>query len=188
MNTHYQQALNHWEQIKMDIIAFGREAKKAILLEEKTIRDFSIALCGNASLEDRIGRYIMAAEFVDSLNSVQYGNVKDWLTPTHYTELRKIEQATDKETALDYMQDLITELPNGNVNVKPIEWLRGKRSGQEISTAEVFHRLWKSAARAMNDALSELERKGNLATKEDRRRVRILTLVIRLFQTEKAEV
>jgi len=184
MITHYEKAMNYWEQIKTDVLEFGREARLAIKEEHKTIRDFSVDLCGNNSLEDRIGRYIMAAEFVDSLSSARYGNVQDWLTPTHYTELRKIEAVTDRQTALDLMQDLITENPDGSVNVKPAAWLRAKRDNEEASTEQVYHRLWKAAARVMNDALSELERKGNLATKQDRRRVRVLKLVIQLFQAE----
>lgn len=181
--NHYQNALTCWERIKTDIIEFGREAKLAIE-EGSSVRDLSVALCGNNSLEDRIGRFIMAAEFVDGLNPCQYGNVRDWLTPSHYTELRKIEAATDLDTALDYMQELITELPSGQVNVKPVSWLRAKRDNEDASIQQVYHRFWRAAARAMNDALGDLERKGAFATRDDRRRVRVLKLVIRLFQAQ----
>ena len=183
--THFDEALAIWQRMQLDPLRFGRAAKQAIETEGRTIRDFSVALCGNASLEDKIGRYIMAAEFYNSLPSATCGIVMDWLTPSHYTELAKIEQATDRDTALDYMQDLITELPDGRVDVKPVEWLRAKRSGTETTSASRYHRLWMIAAKAINDAISDLERLGNLATRDDRRRVRVLKLVIRLFQAEK---
>lgn len=187
MRTHYEIALNSWENIKLYALEFGREAKLAIATEGKTIRDFSIALCGNASLEDRIGRYVMAAEFVDGLDSATLRNVEDWLTPSHYTELAKIEAATDHETVLDLMQELVTENPDGSINVKPVTWLRAKRSNEDSEPAEVWHRVFMVVSRALSVAWSELERKGNLATAADRRKVRVLKLAVRLFQAEAAD-
>ena len=182
--THYENAMSHLDNAEKEIIEFGREARLAIELEGKTIRDFSVDRCGNTSMEDRIGRHIMAAEFVDELSSVQYGNVRDWLTPTHYTELRKIEQATDKDTALEYMQDLITELPDGTVDVKPVTWLRAKRDNETSSDAEIYHRFWKSAARALLVMQSAIERKGKLLTARDKKMLALLKAAVRLFQAE----
>lgn len=181
--TYFDKAVNMWGYMVADTLEFGRLAIVSIKQEGKTIRDFSIALCGNSSLEDRIGRYIMAAEFVDSLNSVQYESVQDWLTPTHFTELAKIEAVTDHDNALDLMQDLITEQPDGTIDVKPVAWLRAQRI-TEPETAEVWHKVFMVVSRALTVAWSEVERKGNLATANDRRKVRILKLAVKYFQSE----
>lgn len=183
---HYDKAMNLWEQIKLDVLEFGREARLAIQTEGKTIRDFSIDLCGNASLEDRIGRWIMAAEFADSLLPCQYENVCDWLTPTHYTELEKIKAATDEATALDLMQELITENPDGSVNVKPVSWLRAKRDNEQASTEEFRHRFWKSACRMLAEWQSVMERKGKLVTANDKRMLAILKAAVKYFTAEPA--
>lgn len=185
MNSHFDKAIDAWGKLITDAMEFGYHAMLAVQDEGKTIRDLSIALCGNSGLEDRIGRYVMAAQFVQNLRSVSYENVKEWLTPSHYTELYKHERAYDHEAALELMQELITENPDGSVNVKPVEWIRARRQAEEISTEEIFHRLWRVAAKALTEAYSVLERRGALATQQDRRRVRVLKLAIAIFQAEK---
>lgn len=185
--THFSTALTLWNTIQKDILQFGRECRLAIEQEDKTIRDISVALCGNASLEDRIGRYVLAAQFADSLNPCQYGQVSDWLTATHYTELAKIERAFDHEYALDIMQDLVTENSDGSVNVRPVEWLRGKRGNEEMSKDEVIHRYWMRTTRILAELMGELERLGNDATKHDRRIVRLLKLMVRTLQAQVKE-
>ena len=189
MKTHFENALRYWNEIKINSLEFGRECQLAIAKEGKTIRDISMALCGNVSLEDRIGRYIMAAQFNDSLDSVRYGNVKEFLTPTHYTELQKLEDATDRETALDVLQEIVTENPDETMNVKPADYIRNKRNQLQggPSLEERKHQLWKKAAGMLNDLYSDLERKGNYATKEDRRMLRVLKMVISLFQARVSE-
>lgn len=184
MNTHFDEALNCWEHIKTAKLDFGRHAIKAIQTEHKTIRDFSVALCGNSSLEDKIGRYIMAAEFADSLNPYQYEKVMDWLTATHFTELYKHEQAYDHEAAIELMFDCITENPGGSVNVKPAEWIRAQRDRAEVTSAELFHRFWKSATKALLELQSVLARKGNLITSRDKKMLAILKAAVLFFQAE----
>lgn len=184
MNTYFDQAINQWGVVVQDTIEFGRLAILAIEKENKTIRDFSIALCGNASLEDRIGRYIMAAEFASSLDSTTLRNVEDWLTPSHFTELRKIEAVTDHATALDLMQELVTENHDGSIDVKPVSWLRSRRDNEEATTEEVIHRFWKSAARALREWQSVIERKGLLLTVRDKQKLALLKAAVRLFQSE----
>lgn len=189
MKTHFENALHYWNEIKINSLEFGRECKLSIETEGKTIREISVALCGNNSLEDRIGRYIMAAQFNDSLNSATYGNLKEYLSAGHYTELQKVEQAFDRETALEIMQEIVTENPDETMNVKPVEYIRAKRMELQggPSLDERKHRFWAQAARMLNDVYSDLEQKGNLATKEDRRFLRLLKLVIIALQA-RAEV
>lgn len=181
--THFEKAIKLFGDLSRLGLEFGREVKRAMIEEGKTIRDISIALAGNSSLEDKIGRYVQAAEFADSLNPYQYGNVIDWLTVTHFTELRKIENAYDHAYAVDVMQDCIID-HDDYIEVKPVEWLRAKRENEEISTAEMKHRFWKRATRILAELMSDLERKGLTATKEDRRVVRLLKMIVRIMQAE----
>jgi hypothetical protein len=184
MSTHFENALHYWYEIKINALEFGRECQLAIETEGKTIRDISMALCGNVSLEDKIGRYIMAAQFNDSLNSATYGNIKEHLSASHYTELQKVEEAFDRDTALEILQEIVTENPDETMNVKPVEWVRSKRMELQggPSLDERKHRLWSQAARLLNDLYSDLERKGELATKQDRRMLRLIKMVLAAFQ------
>jgi hypothetical protein len=189
MKTHYEQTLQLYRDTQNKVIEFGRSALIDIA-EGKTIRQMSIDLCGNNDLEDRIGRWIQAAEWdkrISKTNGRLYEEAREWLSPSHFTVLEKIATTTDDfEYAHDLMeQTLVRNLRKQVIEVKPVTWLQAKLSPDtERSTAEIFHRLWKWAGKAYTEAWSELERKGNDATAQDRRRVRILKLVIRIFEAQ----
>lgn len=186
--THYEQTLDLFRAVDRDVIAFGRSA--LIDLEEgKTIRQMSIDLCGNNGLEDRIGRWIQAAEWdrrIAKDKPVLYEEAREWLSASHFTLLEKIRNVTDDyEYARDLMEQCLVRRGMQVVEVKPVDWLRAKlRDPADPPPAVIYHRLFKIAAKALKDAQSELERAGLLATKTERRRVRLLSAVVRTFHAE----
>lgn len=188
--THFDSAITAFGETNDKVIEFGQHAMKAIDDEKRTIRELSEKLCGNAGLEDRIGRYIMAARWLDVVwrnkkYRALYEDIRHWLTPSHFTELWKLSQI-DNELAFDSMEQcLVRNVTESIKEAKPVTWLRAKRA-PEREPAEMFHRLWMFATKTLPDAYSELERKGRLATKNDRIKVRLLELVIKYFSAVEA--
>lgn len=188
--SYFDDALKLWDEMGTTAIEFGRKCAIAIDREKRTIRDISVALCGNASLEDRISRYIQAAEFHDSLNPYQYVQIKEYLTPTHYTELQRIENQFDREIALEWMEELVTKQPDGIIDVKPVEWLRARRNGLSggPSLDARKHKLWMFVTRLLPDIIGDIEKKGKLATEADEYQRKVLVMVIDAFQARQEEV
>jgi hypothetical protein len=190
MTAHYQQTLSLFRETQDKAIEFGHSALIDIA-QGITIRQMSIDLCGNASLEDRIGRWVQAAEWdtrIAKENGQLYEEAREWLTPSHFTVLEKIARVNgDYEYAHDLMeQTLIRNVTDKNVTeAKPVEWLRGKlQDPGEPSTPVMYHKFWKMSARVLKEAYSDLERKGLQATKQDRRKIRIIKLVLAEFSAE----
>lgn len=188
--TAFDSAVTAWGTLQTDSLKFGHFALAAIEQEGRTIRELSIAVCGNEGLEDKIGRYIQAARWDDEIrnNPVykdMYEDMRDWLSVSHFTELwRLFDAAEDKADVFDLFEEcLIRNLRKEVVEVRPVKWVRAKRAPGR-STAEMFHRFWKMTSRLLPEAYSELERKGLQATRRDRRRVRILKLAIAEFAAE----
>ncbi len=189
MNTHYERAKELYRKISVDILEFGAEAMQAVDDEGQTLRQMSIDLCGNASLEDRLSRWVMAARWRAMVHDTDiYQRFGDKFSPSHLTEYYKIAQREDVEVAVEIMNDtLIRNLRT--IEVRPVEWVRAQaREGVENSYDEICHKGWKFiASKWLPDAYSQLERKGLLATKRDRRRVRILKLMLAEFSAEPVE-
>ncbi len=182
--THYEQTLQLFRDTQDKALEFGHSAL-VDLAAGISIRQMSRDLCGNDKLEDRIGRWIMAAqwdELIRTGNGQLYEDVRTWLTPSHFTVLWKIYKAYDYEYAHDLMESCLIRKNRNVTEARPVDWLRGKLPDPGTpSTATLYHRLWKIGARALADAQGEIERLGNLATHADRRRVRVLALVVRVF-------
>jgi hypothetical protein len=119
-------------------------------------------------------------------NGQLYEDARAHLSPSHFTVLWQIAKQEDFEFARDCMEQCFIR-PYGTeiTEVRPKEWLQGKLSKDtERSTADLWHKVWTWATKALPEAWGILERKGNEATPRDRRRVRILKLVIREFSAE----
>ena len=191
MNTvHYDAAIRLYKSINQDVLAFGYEAIQAVDNEGATFRQMSIDICGNEKLEDRLSRWAMAARWKQRImkrsNPKLYNTVLEWLSPSHFTVLWQINQIEGFASAQDAMEQcLIRNLRKEVTQVQPVEWLRGKLSKDtERSTAEIYHKLWRWVGKALPEAYSELERKGLLATRKDRRRVRLLKVMLSEFAAE----
>lgn len=185
MTTHYEKAHKYWGVIEKNILAFGREMMLAIDTEEKTIRDMSVELCGNYGLEDRIGRYVMAARWNEALKGHPlHEEAMTWLTPTHFTELYKEATIEDTPTALDLMEQCLIRTGTEITEARPVDWLRSRRRKEEPDDFTIYHRLWKWATRALPNALSQIERMGRLADRRTLRRARLLKMVVREFSAD----
>lgn len=183
--NHYDQTLGMFRDAQNSTIAFGRHALDDIA-DGKTIRQMSIDLCGNAGLEDRISRYVMAGAWdkaIEQGNGTLYEAVREWLTPSHFTVLYQISQKYDAEYAHDLMEQcLIRNSTDDITEVRPVEWLRGKLAGAESpSVATLRHRFWKTASNLLLDIQSEIASLGNLATSANRRELNIIKAVVRWF-------
>ena len=189
VNIHYEAAKYVYRKINFQILDCGHEAMLAVDEEGQTLRQMSIDLCGNASLEDRLSRWVMAARWQAMVQDTDiYQRFGDKFSPSHLTEYYKISQRESMEIAVEIMNDtLIRNLRT--IEVRPVEWVRVQaREGIEKSYDEICHKGWKFiASKWLPDAYSELERKGLLATKRDRRRVRLLKLMLAEFSAEKLE-
>lgn len=186
--THFEQAADRWGTATAEILAFGYEMMLAIDTEGRTIREMSVKLCGNEGLEDRIGRWVMAARFEEALRPHPlYEDARDWLTPSHMTELYKVATQEDTPAALDLMEEtFIRNVTDEIVEVKSVAWLQAKRS-KDPTTAEVWARVSRVSEQGYLQAVSEVERLGNDATPCDRARVKALRLVQKLFTEAKNE-
>lgn len=142
--TSFDSAVTAWGTLQTDSLKFGHFALAATEQEGRTIRELSIAICGNEGLEDRIGRYVMAARwdlFVrnNSIYNALYEDSRDWLTVGHYTELWKIFDSDtgdgmQQEIALDaFEQCFIRDEKSQVTEIRPVEWLRAKRQGKSKS-------------------------------------------------------
>lgn len=189
--NHYERTLALFANVQSGVLAFGHSA--LIDIEQgKTIRQMSIDLCGNAGLEDKISRYVMAAEW-DKLIEQGYGalyeSAREWLTHSHFTVLYQISQRYDFEYAHDLMEQCLIRTGTEVTETRPVEWLRGKLAGADSPTvATLRHRFWTTATKLLLDLQSEIERLGNLATSADRRELNIIKAVVRWFDASgKAE-
>lgn len=186
--THFDTAAAKWQAVNDDVIDFGTEMMHAIDTENRTIREMSIKLCGNTALEDRIGRWVMAARWIRAIQyHPLYEDARQWLTPSHFTNYWKIYKAFDMEYALDVFEKTFVRNPHSTEiqEVHPYEWVRAHlgRSDQ-MSTEEVYHRFWMYATKALAEAYSEVERKGLTATPYDWFKLSLLKMAVRMFQAE----
>ena len=189
--THYDLTLQLFRDGQDAVIDFGHSALVDIN-EGKTIRQMSIDLCGNTSLEDKISRYVMAAQWdrlIEQGNGILYEAARTWLTPSHFTTLYQISQRYDVEYAHDLMEQCLVRTGTEITEARPVEWLRSKlQDPGSPSVATRRHNFWRAAAKYLLDLQSELERLGNLATTKDRRELFLVSLVVKRFNaSEKVE-
>lgn len=188
--THYRDTLVLFGKAEQTALEFGHSAIVDIDAG-KTIRQMSIDLCGNEGLEDRIGRYIEAAKWdarIKRDNGQLYEDARTWLSVSHFTTLeRYADRIQDYEAARDVMEQcLVRDVADCVMEVKPVPWLRGKVSDPASPTMPaLFHRVWRVSAKLLADMQGELSRKGLQATRQDRRRVRLLSMMVGEFSAEK---
>lgn len=182
--TYFDEASSAYDRAKDDILAFGYWMAKAIDQEGRTLREMSIEKCGTPDLEDRMGRWVQAARWHEVIQDHPLANdAAEWLSTSHLTELYKIATDKDTQTAMDAMEEcFVRNLRKEVTEVKPVDWLRAKRKPSDPTTAELFHRFWMFATKVLPEAYSVLERMGKDASKQDRRRVRVMKLVVSLFK------
>lgn len=182
--SHFDNAAARYASANTGILQFGYEMMLAIDTEGRTIREMSVKLCGNEGLEDRIGRWVEAARFEESLRPHPlYEDARDWLSPSHFTELYRAAKQEDTPAALDLMEQCLVRSATENkiTEAKSLRWLQSQRSKTDPTTAELWARVFKATEKALPEAYSVLERLGNDATPCDRRRVRVLRLAINIF-------
>lgn len=188
--NHYEKTLSLYTEIETKALEFGYSAL-VDLKNGVTVRQMSIDLCGNNGLEDRISRYIQAARWdmlIKKENGQLYEDARAWLSLSHFVVLyRHYQETDDYEASRDAMEQcFIRNVTDKRVTeVRPVEWLRGKVSDPAVpSTDTLRHRLWKTAARLLGDMQGRLARLGTDATRQDKRDVRILELIVKRFQSQ----
>lgn len=184
--SHFDVAYQAYNDVNYSKLQFGLEMIQAMDDEGRTLREMSIRICGNESMEDRLGRWVMAARWQTGLyGHPLYEDAMEWLSPTHFTEYYKVSQVDGTAAALSLMEETFIRTSTDKiVEVRPVEWVRGRSNKTEVSLVELRHRLWKLSAKLLSDYWGELERKGLQATKEDKRAVRLLKLVVEFFQAK----
>lgn len=144
MTTHFDTALSRWQDVNNNVLDFGCEMMHAVDTENRTIREMSVRLCGNNGLEDRIGRWVMAARWVRAIQyHPLYEDARQWLTPSHFTYYWKLYLKIDDEmeTALDVMeQTFVRNVRNEIVEVRPVEWVRAHLGRDEVSYVDKVKR------------------------------------------------
>lgn len=186
--THFERAAAVWTDVNDHILDFGCEMMHAVDEENRTIREMSVKLCGNNALEDRMGRWVMAARWIEIIEfHPLYEEARQWLTPSHFTNYWKLLKQNDMITALDVFEKTFIRNPHSTEieKVHPYQWVQAHLGrSAEMSTEEIYHRFWMSATKALPEAYSVMERKGLTATRCDRNKVRVLKLVVKVFQAE----
>lgn len=140
--THFDAAYSRWTEVNNSVLDFGFFMMRAIDEEHRTIREMSIKLCGNKGLEDRIGRWVMAARWQQAiLPHPLYEDAMDWLTPSHFTYYWKIYQRFDMEYALDVFERTFVRTARNEVSeVHPYEWVRAHLGKGESTYVEKLQR------------------------------------------------
>jgi len=184
-------ALNQLDKVEKGWLEFGRAADQAIKKEGATLRGMSIAKFGSPEEEDRLGRYHKAALFIDSIPARHplYEHCLAHCSYNHYAELYKLQEAmwAKKEGELfedTFEQFFIRNDADNVIRCRSVKWLRGKLAaykGMETPPEKIYQNLLVLGKRAYNDWISEVERKGRMATLFDRKILLLLRLLVKNF-------